>query len=149
MLMWAVRYRATGIVAPSRIGGHQPRHLELHHERVQAPMAETTNPISRPYPRSALFSVVAHEQHLLDIGILRCQGLRNKNAVCPRADKGDGGSQAGAVAGAAGLLNMGRPVFVDETGIKAQHGAAPVPGLRRSTALSALHRMAARAPGRS
>ena len=90
VLMWAVRYRATGIVALSRMGGHRPRHLELHHERVQAPMAETTNPILRPHPRSALFSVVAHEQFLPDIGILRCLGLRNKNAVRPRADKSGG-----------------------------------------------------------
>ena len=38
---------------------------------------------------------------------LRCRGLRNKNAVRHRADKGDGGSQAGAVAGAAAPAGFG------------------------------------------
>ena len=39
---WTARYRATGSVAPGRIGGHRPWLLEPHRERVHALVAETT-----------------------------------------------------------------------------------------------------------
>ena len=38
---WTARYRATGSVAPDRIGGHRPWLLEPHRERVHALVAET------------------------------------------------------------------------------------------------------------
>ena len=41
VLKWVARYRATGSVAPGRIGGHRPWLLESHRERVNALVAET------------------------------------------------------------------------------------------------------------
>lgn len=38
---WVARYRATGSVAPDRIGGHRPWLLESHSERVHALVAVT------------------------------------------------------------------------------------------------------------
>ena len=38
---WVARYRATGSVAPGRVGGHRPRLLEPHRERVHALVAAT------------------------------------------------------------------------------------------------------------
>ena len=38
---WVARFRATGSVAPGRIGGHRPWLLEPHRELVHRPVADT------------------------------------------------------------------------------------------------------------
>jgi len=38
---WVARYRATGSVAPSKVGGHRPWLLEPHRELVHRLVAET------------------------------------------------------------------------------------------------------------
>ena len=38
---WVARWRASGSVAPDRMGGRRPRRLEPHRERVRALVGET------------------------------------------------------------------------------------------------------------
>ena len=50
---WTARYRATGSVAPGRIGGHRPWLLEPHRERVHALGGGDAASDHRPAPGAA------------------------------------------------------------------------------------------------
>ena len=98
---WAARYRATGSVAPGRIGGHRPWLLEPHRERVHALVAATPHlTLDRLQGQLARAGITVCRDTIWRF--LRREGLRfKKNAVRARADADGGGPQASAMADAA------------------------------------------------
>lgn len=97
---WAARYRATGSVAPGRIGGHRPWLLEPHRERVHALVAATPHlTLDRLQEQLASEGITVCRDTIWRF--LRREGLRfKKNAVRARADASGGGPQAGPLADA-------------------------------------------------
>ena len=63
VVKWSLRRRATGSVAPARIGGHVPRKIQGEHEAwLRARMAAGPFTLREPLPRSAgLITLFPHE----------------------------------------------------------------------------------------
>ena len=116
---WVARYRATGNVAPGRIGGHRPWLLEPHRERVHALVAATPHlTLDRLQEKLAIDGITVCRDTIWRF--LRREDLRFKKKTQFALEQ-----MRAAVARKRARwralrrrLDPGRLVFVDETWIK-------------------------------
>jgi transposase len=85
---WSQRYRASGSVAPGKMGGHRKRILEPHREFIAERIQQTPH-LSLHRLKEELAARGVKVSHDTVWQFLRREGLRfKKNAVRPRAGPG-------------------------------------------------------------
>jgi transposase len=83
VVKWSQRHRATGSVAPGKIGGHRKRVLEPHRGFILEQIAQTPH-LTLHRLREALAAGGVRVSHNTVWLFLRREGLRfKKNTVCP------------------------------------------------------------------
>jgi putative transposase len=79
---WHQRYRATGSVAPGKMGGHRKRILEPHRAFIVERITQTSH-LTLHGLKAELAARGVKVSHDTVWQFLRCEGLRfKKNAVC-------------------------------------------------------------------
>src|SRR5690349_573311 len=118
VVKWSQRHRATGSVAPGKIGGHRKRMLEPHRAFIMERIAQTSHlTLHRLKDELAARGVVVLHNAVWQF--MRREGLRFKKP-CSLLSRPAPTSRAGVSAGdpwQAGL-DPRRLVFIDETWIK-------------------------------
>ena len=83
VVKWSQRHRATGSVAPARMGGHRKRVLEPHRAFIVERISQTSH-LTLHGLKEELAARGVHVSHNAVWLFLRCEGLRfKKNAVRP------------------------------------------------------------------
>ena len=95
---WVARYRATGSVAPGKVGGHRPWLLEPHRELVHRLVGETPHlSIDRLRDLLAAAGIVVSRDTIWRF--LRREGLSFKKKLCSRLSRRGQRSPASGRAG--------------------------------------------------
>ena len=136
MPKWVSRFRATGSVAPGKVGGHRPWLLEPHRELVHRLVAETLHlSIDRLRDFLAAAGIVVSRDTIWRF--LRREGPSLKKTLFATEQARAGVARKRAHWQAfKRRLDPDRLVFVDETWIKLdqdQHGTAQGLGAERPT----------------